>query len=351
MLTLGIESSCDETAVALICNGRMIRQELYSQAQVHALFGGVIPELASREHYTALSYCMEKLFLETEYNLKDVDCISVARGPGLLGSLLVGIAFAKGLAFSLQKPLVGVNHLHAHIAVAGLEFPLQFPFLGILLSGGHTYTYYCTSYTDFSILGRTLDDAVGEVLDKIGKMLGMAYPAGKCIEEFAMIADSEPLFTNPYCNTKTMDYSFSGLKTQALHYIRTNPECIVEKRTTLPQENPYCATLCASLLRTVTATIQTKIELALQCLQESSLPCYSLVLGGGVAANSFIRTALKNIADTHSMDFFTPHRSLCTDNAYMIAALGEQLIRRGLYHTHTLSAIPRGQSIPFDYLQ
>ena len=349
MLVLGIESSCDETAVALVHDGTMIAQSLYSQAQLHSLFGGVVPELASRKHYSAFSYCMEELFSNVSYSMKDIDCIAVARGPGLLGSLLVGLAFAKGLSFTLQKPLIGVNHLHAHIFSVGLEYPLQFPFLGILLSGGHTYIYYCTSYIECKILGRTLDDAVGEVFDKVGKMLGMEYPAGKYIEQFAMRAQAQSLFTSPYCKVRTMDCSFSGLKTQAFQYINAHPECVLQNHKTSPEENLACAIVCASLTQTIVDTIIHKIMLAFTYCNENSLPYSALVLGGGVAANIFIRRALQLCCEKYECLFYTPSISLCTDNAYMIAYLGEQLYRNGYYHSSSLCAIPRGTLVPIDY--
>lgn len=351
MLTLGIESSCDETALALVYDGKMVAQSLYSQAKLHALFGGVVPELASRQHYTALSHCMEELLSQVPYTMEDIDCIAVARGPGLLGSLLVGIAFAKGLAFTLQKPLVGVNHLHAHLFAAGLEYPLSFPFIGILISGGHTYIYYCSSYTECTILGRTLDDAVGEVFDKIGKMLGMEYPAGRRIEEFALKAQSDTVFTHPYCKVKTIDCSFSGLKTQVLQYIQKHPECILKHHRTTPEENPYCAYVCASITRTIAETLTHKVILALEHCNENKLPYSALVLGGGVAANQYIRHALRECSETYMCPLYTPSLSLCTDNAYMIAYLGQQLYKSGYYHSSSLSAIPRGSIVPVDYLK
>lgn len=350
MLTLGIESSCDETAIAIVHDGTMVAQSLYSQAQLHALFGGVVPELASRRHYMALAHCMEEVFAGTAYSMQDIDCIAVARGPGLLGSLLVGIAFAKGLSFSLQKPLIGVNHLHAHLFATGMEYTLTFPFIGLLLSGGHTYIYYCTSYTECTILGRTLDDAVGEVFDKIGKMLGMEYPAGRRIEEFALQGEPQALFTNPYCKAKTMDYSFSGLKTQVLQYIRMNPECILSHYKDTPEKNPYCATVCASITQTITETLLSKVQLACEYCNENDLPYSALVLGGGVSANGFIRCSLEDFCSSIACPFYTPALTLCTDNAYMIAYLGEQLYKKGYYHSSTLSAIPRGVLVPVDYM-
>lgn len=349
MLTLGIESSCDETAIALVKDGSMIAQAMYSQATLHALFGGVVPELASRKHYEAIAHCVDEVFSDIEYTLHDVDCIAVARGPGLLGSLLVGIAFAKGLAFALQKPLVGVNHLHAHLFASGMEYELALPSLGILLSGGHTYTYYITSYADCTILGRTLDDAVGEVFDKVGKMLGMSYPAGKTIEQFALKGEMQALFTPPYCKENTLDYSFSGLKTQLLHYIRANPECVLAHHTMTPDENMHCAMVCASLTHAVTYSITHKVTLTLQHCMKECLQCESLLLGGGVVANSFIRKALCDIGQKHGYMLSIPSPALCTDNAYMIAYLGACLYNEGYYHSSNLTPIPRGRTIPWDY--
>jgi len=198
MRILGIETSCDETAVALVTDGRLVAERLATQIDVHALFGGVVPEIASREHLRVLPRLFDELMAETGLRAGDLDAIAVARGPGLLGSLLVGVSFAKGLSLSTGVPLVGVNHLWAHLLAPGLVEELLFPALGLLVSGGHTHTYLVRSPVEFELLGRTLDDAAGEAFDKVAKLLNIAYPGGRFIDMLG--AEGEPdttLFPRP----------------------------------------------------------------------------------------------------------------------------------------------------------
>ena len=220
MLCLGIESSCDETALALVENGRLLASVLASQADVHALFGGVVPELASREHYRYIGPLFDELMRRCRCRSADIDLVSVARGPGLLGSLLVGVAFAKGLALGLGVPFLGLNHLHAHLLAVGLERELSFPCLGLLVSGGHTHIYRLEAPWRCLPLGRTLDDAAGEAFDKVGKLLGLAYPGGGLMDALATAGKADAgLFPRPYLDNDNLDFSFSGLKTAAASYL------------------------------------------------------------------------------------------------------------------------------------
>ena len=217
MLCLGIESSCDETALALVRDGRPLGAELATQADLHSLFGGVVPELASREHYRFIGALYDKLMRSCGVTLRDVDVIAVTRGPGLLGALLVGTAFAKGLALGANKPVLAINHLHAHLLAAGLEHELTYPSLGLLVSGGHTHIYRINAPDALTLLGRTLDDAAGEACDKFAKMLGLPYPGGVLLDALACRGEADPtLFPRPYTRNANLYFSFIGLKTSSL---------------------------------------------------------------------------------------------------------------------------------------
>ncbi|MGL4722698.1 MAG: tRNA (adenosine(37)-N6)-threonylcarbamoyltransferase complex transferase subunit TsaD [Desulfovibrionaceae bacterium] len=353
MVCLGIETSCDETALALVSGKKILSQSLYSQVATHGLFGGVVPEIASREHYTALETLIEELFTASSACFDDITSIAVSRGPGLLGSLLVGIAFAKALHFSLDKPLLGINHLHAHILVNNIENTILYPALAILVSGGHTHIYYVTSPLQFTLLGYTLDDAVGEVYDKVGKMMGMPYPSGKLIDLCSQkITARHNTFTAPYIHNSSLNYSFSGLKTSAMHYIQKNPDCCISsKKEEDFLNNQHVQQLCADLAYTISHTLANKFVLAYKHCKENAMPVHSFLLAGGVASNTSLRSVLHNISMQYTIPLLYPSMPLCTDNAIMVAYTGDLLHSQyGYYHTATLSAIPRGQHIPNDYI-
>ena len=222
MLVLGIESSCDETALALVDERGVRSAVLSSQVDLHALFGGVVPELASREHARLVGPLLDALFAQGEQ--ARADCVAVTRGPGLLGSLLVGVAFAKALAAAWKVPLIGVNHLHAHLLAAGLEHPLEFPALGLLVSGGHTHLYRMDNPATMTALGRTLDDAAGEACDKFAKTAGLPYPGGALLDLLSKRGKADPrLFPRPHIRD-SLDFSFSGLKTAGAIWLRAHPE-------------------------------------------------------------------------------------------------------------------------------
>ena len=227
MLTLGIETSCDETAVALVDGGRLLGEKIATQIDLHALFGGVVPEIASREHLRVLPRLFNELMAENGKSPEEIDAIAVARGPGLLGSLLVGVSFAKGLCMSTSASLVGVNHLWAHLLAPGLAGELHFPALGLLVSGGHTHIYLIRSPIEFELLGRTLDDAAGEAFDKVAKLLNLPYPGGRYIDLLAQGAEPDKkLFPRPYIDNQTLDFSYSGLKTAVANYVSAHPELV-----------------------------------------------------------------------------------------------------------------------------
>ena len=267
MLCLGIEKSCDETALALVRDGKCVESVLATQMDVHALFGGVVPEIASREHYRFLGALYDELMRRTGLTLADVDVVAVTRGPGLLGALLVGVAFAKGLSLAGNKPLIAVNHLHAHLLAVGLEHELLYPLLGLLVSGGHTHMYRIDAPESLELLGHTLDDAAGEACDKFAKMLGLQYPGGVLLDRLAQrgAADAH-LFPRPYTHVDNLDFSFSGLKTAALTYLNEHPVLVEEGRRVreagTDSASPALCDVCASYMLAVAETLSLKMEKA-----------------------------------------------------------------------------------------
>lgn len=339
MLCLGIESSCDETALALVEDGQLRGSALASQAELHALFGGVVPELASREHYHYIGALFDDLSKRANINSNDIDVVAVARGPGLLGSLLVGVAFAKGLALALDKPFLGVNHLHAHLLANGLTQKLEYPVLGLLVSGGHTELCRIESPWKIERLGRTLDDAAGEVFDKTAKILGFPYPGGTLVDEHAKRGKANPhLLPSPFLNNANLDFSFSGLKTAAVNVVNS-----ARKRNGKLDESEV-ADFCASFNFAVVHTLVKKVDRALRQNRDVK----QLWLAGGVAANSLLRAELQKLAKKRRLDFRAPDLAFCCDNGAMIAYAGWLLAKHGFSHDLDMEAIPRGRNIPDD---
>lgn len=352
MLCLGIETSCDETAFALVENGRLIKQVLHSQEELHTLFGGIVPELASRRHLQSLPVLLRHVFQDAGLTPQDVNAVAVARGPGLLGALLVGLGLAKGLALALKVPLIGINHLHAHLLAPGLEQSLVFPALGLLVSGGHTHLYRMESAYQFTLLGRCLDDAAGEALDKSATLLNMPYPGGRHIDQAAALAvPNQAMFPKPYLDNQNLDFSFSGLKTAVAQHVAAHPHLRMPKLSSEAEimrwasNSPEFCTFCASLNWSIAQTLRVKVERALS----QAGPVSALIVAGGVAANSMLRQTLTQMAWQRSIQLILPSLSLCTDNAAMIAYAGWLLIKNGWSHDLDLEAIPRGRPIPWDY--
>lgn len=347
MLCLGIESSCDETALALVEDGRLVEAVLASQAEMHALFGGVVPELASREHYRYMGALYDELMQRSGRHGADIDLVAVARGPGLLGSLLVGTAFAKGVALGLGKPFLGVNHLHAHLFAAGLEQPLTFPALGLLVSGGHTHLYRLEAPWRCLPLGRTLDDAAGEAFDKVGKLLGLEYPGGRLMDALARCGRADPtLFPRPYLDNDNLDFSFSGIKTAVATYAAGHLAGLswprpLRRVEDAPQELRDC---CASFSLAVAETLCAKVARAL----DRNPDLKTLVLAGGVASNSLLREHAACLMRRRGGKAVMPGPALCTDNAAMVAYAGWLLGSAGYAHTLDMETVPRGRAVPDD---
>uniref|UniRef100_A0A7C4EM62 tRNA N6-adenosine threonylcarbamoyltransferase n=1 Tax=Fundidesulfovibrio putealis TaxID=270496 RepID=A0A7C4EM62_9BACT len=347
MICLGIETSCDETALALVRGRHQLGERMASQVDLHALFGGVVPELASREHLRRAAALYQDLLRDSGVRPEDIAGVAVARGPGLLGSLLVGVNLAKGLALGLGVPLVGVNHLHAHLMAAGLERDLPMPCLGLLISGGHTHLYRISSPLDFQLLGRTLDDAAGEALDKAAKLVNLPYPGGKFIDMLGRGHQPEPdLFPRPFTSRPGLDFSFSGLKTAVARHVADNPGLRIGR---LPEDAlpdvPGMGRFCASVNWAVAQTLRIKTRRALEAHRDAR----ALVVAGGVAANSMIRAVLTELCAEHGVEAVFPSPALCTDNAVMIAHMGRLCLEAGLRHHMDLEAIPRGRAVPSDF--
>ena len=361
MRVLGIESSCDETAFGLVENGKLVAQSVASQADVHALFGGVVPELASREHYRILGPLYDNFMQKAGLVTADLDAVAVARGPGLLGSLLVGVAFAKALAFGANIPLIGVDHLRAHLLAPGLEGDLPLPALGLLVSGGHTHLYYMQNANTFTLLGKTLDDAAGEAFDKVAKMLGLPYPGGRFLDKLGQEGKiNRKLFSYPYLDNTNLDFSFSGLKTAVAQYIKSQPE-IVKLVKKLPptffeldklkdfSELEALTELCASFNHCVAHTLCVKTKRALKQLTHTEKTVNGLIVAGGVACNTMLRQDATKMAVAEKLPLVLPSFDLCTDNGAMIAFAGYLMHLSGRFHNLNLEAIPRGKIIPDDF--
>lgn len=312
MLILSIESSCDETSAAVVeMSGerRVIRSNrVASQIAVHALYGGVVPEIASRCHIEAISRLTYDALEEAGVTMREIDAVGVTNRPGLIGALLVGVSFAKSLALAYDKPLVPVHHIRGHIAANYLCHPeLKPPYMALVVSGGHTSLIHVTGYTDFHTVGRTRDDACGEAFDKVARVMGIPYPGGAEMDRLASLGDPAALkMPSAAIAGDTLDFSFSGLKTFVINYLHTKEQ----KGESYSREDvaaSFTADVCASIVKRVDAA----------CRQYD---CSTLVLAGGVAANSHLREALAKFAGRRHVQFYMPDRALCGDNAAMIGA-------------------------------
>jgi N6-L-threonylcarbamoyladenine synthase len=317
MRVLGIESSCDETAAAVVRNGTEILSSVVaSQTAVHQRFGGVVPELASRRHLEAINPVVREALAHAGLGLKQVEAIAVTRGPGLIGSLLVGFCFGKALAFALDVPWVGVNHLEAHVNALYLDGPAPgFPFVVLLVSGGHTGLYLVASHTRMELIGQTRDDAAGEAFDKVAKMLALGYPGGMVIERLAQQGDPGRIhFTRPLIAKDSFDFSFSGIKTAVGRYLAAHPGA----------QAGAAVDIAAGFQEAVVDVLVFK---SIRAAKEKGVR--RLALAGGVAANGRLRERLRQEAGRESLDLFLPPVSLCGDNAAMVAAAGYHQLAAG----------------------
>lgn len=318
MLILGIETSCDETAAAVVKDGTtQLSSVVASQVDVHHAFGGVVPELASRKHIEAIAPVVREALDSAGVQLDQIDGVAATQGPGLVGSLLVGFSFAKALAFSTGLPWVGVNHLEGHINSVFLEAdPPPFPFVALLVSGGHTAIYHVTTHTDIELMGQTRDDAAGEAFDKVSKMLGLGYPGGKIISDMAAQGDPRKvIFKRPYLDKTQYDFSFSGIKTGVNRYIQTAGL----------EDKDHIQDIAAGFQEAVVDVLSFKL---LHAAQQKK--CGHAAIVGGVAANTRLRSNVMEKAGQKGLTVHIPSPDLCGDNAAMIAAVGYHYLSRGM---------------------
>ncbi len=337
MRVLGIETSCDETSASIVDSGRILSNVVVSQIDVHSKYGGVVPELASRKHIEAISLVIDQALQQSGLTLDHIEGIAVTRGPGLIGALLVGMSAAKGLALAMNLPIVGVNHLHGHLFSAQLEHPdMGYPFIGLVVSGGHTTIFKVSGSLEIERIGATRDDAAGEAFDKVAKLLGLGYPGGRVIEERALKSSNRSLrFPRALLKNGALDFSFSGLKTAVLKHVENAFQVSIDSKpgSFHPLDGP---------LKTLHA--QTDIDDICYAFQESVIDVLTnkaitaaksqdisyIVVSGGVAANNALRDRLIGQSHSEGLEVVFPSVSLCSDNAAMIAHRGEALLRAGI---------------------
>lgn len=322
ILIMGIESSCDETSVSIVKNGREVLSNcINSQIKIHEEYGGVVPEIASRCHTEVINGIMKESLKEAQVTLDDIDAIAVTQGPGLVGALLVGVSYAKGLSYVTKKPLIAVNHIEGHIAGNYLTHnELKPPFLCLIVSGGHTHLVNVKSYNDFEVLGKTRDDAIGEAFDKVARVVGLGYPGGPKVDNLAK--EGKPNIKLPVTHFDNLDFSFSGIKTAVINLNHKD-------------SNINKADLCASFQVAVTNMLITNVTKAIKQFNSDKI-----VIAGGVSRNSFIRKSFDELANDLNIKVYYPEPILCTDNAAMIAAAGYYNYINGERAELNLNAIP-----------
>ena len=322
LTVLGIESSCDETSAAVVVNGRTVLSNIInSQIDIHTIYGGVVPEIASRCHTEVINQVVKEALKQANKELKDIDVISCTYGPGLVGALLVGVSYAKGLSYATNKPLVGVNHIEGHIAANYIAHPeLKPPFLCLIISGGHTHIVHVKDYCSFEILGKTKDDAIGETYDKIARVIGLGYPGGPKVDKLAY--EGKPIIDLPKPNIEGIDFSFSGIKTAVINLHHKEPN--IDK-----------ANLCASFEKTTTDIL---ISNCLKAVENTKVN--KIVLAGGVSANTYIRKKFEKMGEKMQIKIYYPELKLCTDNAAMIASAGYYNYLEGKLSDLRLNAVP-----------
>ncbi|RQW88817.1 MAG: tRNA (adenosine(37)-N6)-threonylcarbamoyltransferase complex transferase subunit TsaD [Geobacter sp.] len=318
MRLLTIESSCDETSAAVVQDGvEVLSNVIASQEAIHSLYGGVVPEIASRKHLEVVSPVIEEALSRASLTLDSIEGVAVTQGPGLAGALLVGISVAKALAYARDIPLIGIHHIEGHLFAVFLENPVPFPFVALVVSGGHTHLYRVDGFARYRTLGQTRDDAAGEAFDKVAKILGLPYPGGALIDKLASAGDPGSIrFPRPLLHDGSFNFSFSGLKTSVMQFVRKNPESMGGRALD---------DLCASFQAAVCDVLVGKTRAA---LLETGID--RLVVAGGVACNSGLRAAMATLAEETGVTLFIPSPLLCTDNAAMLAVPADYYLRNGI---------------------
>lgn len=326
-LVLGIETSCDETAVAIIRNGtEIVTNIVSSQIESHKRFGGVVPEIASRHHVEQVTYVLEEALEQAGMTMDDIDCVAVTEGPGLVGALLIGVNAAKALAFAHNKPLVGVHHIAGHIYANRLVKEMRFPLLSLVVSGGHTELVLMKDHGSFEVIGETRDDAAGEAYDKVARTLGLPYPGGPHIDRLAHVGEATLDLPRAWLEEGSYDFSFSGLKSAVINTLHNAKQ---KGMTIHPQD------LAASFQASVIDVLVTK---TVKAVKEYGVE--QVLLAGGVAANKGLRAALEEAFEGMEAELVIPPLSLCTDNAAMIAAVGTVLFQQGKRGSMDMNAHP-----------
>lgn len=329
ILILGIESSCDETAAAVVKNGRTVLSNIISsQIELHKLYGGVVPEIASRKHIEKINQVIEEALKEAEVTLDDIDAIAVTYGPGLVGALLVGVAEAKAISYATNKPLVGVHHIEGHVSANYIEhMDLEPPFLCLIVSGGHTHLVVVNDYGKYEIIGRTRDDAAGEAFDKVARAIGLGYPGGPKIDKLAKEGNPKAItFPQGHIADAPFDFSFSGVKSAVLNHIN-----ICEMKG----EEINCVDIAASFQESVVDVLAKRTVLAAK-----ELGINKIALAGGVASNQGLRTRMSEVCQKNNFKLYYPSPIYCTDNAAMIGVAGYYEYLNGTRHGLDLNAVP-----------
>lgn len=329
MKILGIESSCDETAAAVVCDGRkVLSNEISTQIPIHTLYGGVVPEIASRKHVERITQVVDLALRKADVSQKEIEAVAVTYGPGLVGPLLVGVSFAKAFAYANGKPLIGINHISGHISANYIASPeLKPPFLCLVVSGGHTHLVRVKDYGVYEVLGRTVDDAAGEAFDKVARAIGLGYPGGPKIEKAAREGDKDAIdFPQAKVADHPYDFSFSGLKSAVLNYLNHQK---------MSGEGISRNDVAASFQKAVVEALTGHVSMALEEFGEKKF-----ALAGGVASNGALREAVRKACEEHGVSFYCPDPILCTDNGAMIAAAGYHEYLKGTRSGLDLNAIP-----------
>ena len=327
MVVLGIETSCDETSASVFKDGKIVSNQTYTQL-IHSKYGGVVPEFASREHERIISLIINNALIKANVKISDIDCIGVTYGPGLMGALLVGVNFVKGLSIALGIPFIGINHLEGHIFANFIDYPnIKFPFLCLLVSGGHTQIWDVKNYQNYNLISTTRDDAAGEAFDKGAKILSLGYPGGPEIDKISKFGDPDKFkFTIPRIKSSEYDFSFSGLKTALLykHNGMTKKEQELEK-----------ANLAASYQKAIISSLLNKIE---KCIEDTKIK--TVTIAGGVASNSYLRKKANELEDKYKIKFLFPSFEYCTDNGAMIAITASYYFKNKIFSNLELSPVP-----------
>jgi len=332
MKILGIESSCDDTSISIIdSNKNIIANEIISQNQIHKDYKGVVPELAARNHVLYIDKILKRVLKKQQLEIADIDLIAATVGPGLIGGLLVGLTFAKTLSQVNRIPFIGVNHLEGHALTARLTNEVEYPFLLLLVSGGHSNFYYISDVNDYKFLGGTLDDALGEAFDKVANILGLDFPGGPQLELLAIEGDCTKVsLPKPLINIKSLDMSFSGLKTAVLNH-----------KNQVDKSKISGCDIAASFQKSVADILCKKISLAIHASHKEYSSFKNVVVSGGVAANNYLRKKIIKTVELNGKSIFFPPPRLCTDNGVMIAWAGYELYKAGIKSNLNIKAKPR----------